>query len=193
MADSINLYQQNESSKSSYKSPFDSALAVILFLLVVVCVGYGALSMYILSLQKETTSLNEQILQKKEIVQSKEESLLKTNDSYLRLENLKVSHKDVPQTMNHLSLMERIMISEVALKEYVREEFTQDSFEVTLFSNFLDGASKQLTSFRESGQFSEIRVLSMNLEEERFETVVRLSLKTVGTNEASTVVNEESL
>lgn len=193
MADSINLYQQNESSKGSYKSPFDSALAVILFLLVVVCIGYGALSMYILSIQKETTSLNEQILQKKEIVQSKEESLLKTNDSYLRLENLKVSRKDVPQTMNHLSLMERIMIPEVALKEYTREEFAQDSFEVILFSNFLDGASKQLTSFRESGQFSEIRVLSMNLEEEGFETVVRLSLKTVGANEAGAVVNEESL
>jgi hypothetical protein len=193
MADSINLYQKNESSKSAYRSPFDGALAIILFFLVVVCAGYGALSFYILSIQKETNSLNEQIAQKKEAFRTQEESLLKTNDVYLRLEALKTSNKDIPQTMSHLSFMEKVMIPEVALKEYSREEFTQDSFQVTLFSNFLDGSSKQLTAFRESGQFSGIQVLSMNLEEEGFETVVQLSLQTsnAGTMEMNT--GEENL
>jgi hypothetical protein len=182
MADSINLYQQNGSSKSSYRSPFDSALAVTLFFLIAVCIGYGVLSFYRASIQEEIASLNEQISQKKEAIRSQEASLSKTNDTYLRLEALKTSQKDIPQTTNHLSLMERVMIPEVALKEYTREEFTQDSFQVTLLSNFLDGASKQLTAFRQSEQFSGIRVLSMNLEEEGFETVVELSLQNSLTN-----------
>jgi hypothetical protein len=193
MADSINLYQKNESSKSAYRSLFDSALAVVLFFLVVVCAGYGALSFYILSIQKETNSFNEQIVQKKEAVRDQEESLLKTNDAYLRLEASRTSNKDIPQTMNHLSFMEKVMIPEVALKEYSREEFTQDSFQVTLFSNFLDGASKQLTAFRESGQFSGIEVLSMNLEEEGFETVVQLSLQISNASIMEMGTSEENL
>ncbi len=193
MTDSINLYQQEGSSKSRYKSPFDTALAVVLFLLVAVCIGYGALFLYLVSMQEETASVNGQISQKKEAMRSQEATLVNTNDTYLRLEALKKFNKDVPQTMNHLSLIERVILPDVFVKEYSREEFTDDSFEVTLFSNFLDGSSKQLTAFRESKQFSGIQVLSMNLEEEGFETVVRLSSNTSYEGEMEMGTDQENL
>jgi|GEM_PF-6454015 len=164
MGDSINLYQESASKKKKRKDPFDKALFGMLFLLVLVCAGYGGLFTYNQSIKNETTNVKDETQQMRASLD--EEMMIETNDVYLRLEAMQNSGGRAEDILKQLGVLEQVVVPDAVIETYT---FTTEErgMQLTVVADFLDGISRQITAFRDSEQFSSVEVISLKLEEER--------------------------
>lgn len=172
MAKSINLYQDTFNKKSKVRS-VDVALYSVLAVLALTVGGFFLLKSMnvakqsaIENIKQEATALTESVSQ---------ENLQTVNDQYLRFDKATSSTNDAESILSHFAFLEQSLVPEVTLKSYTFSEDDKDSMIITIASNFLDGASKQLTAFENSTEGVSVRVLSTTLEEGIFETEVSLT------------------
>jgi len=165
MADSINLYQDQSSQKKKKGSPFDSTLALIFALLAMILLAYGGVWYMERSVRGEIGSIRGQMEERKAGID--EETLRDVNDGYLRMQAFGEGENLLGKAIGHLEVLERTTVPKAVVTEYAYdvEEYSK-SARVSMLSDFLDGASEQVASFRESEDVSTINVSSMSLTEE---------------------------
>jgi hypothetical protein len=164
MANSINLYQEANSSSGSGAKWANNSLLVVLGVLLSIGVVYGVFLWMKTSAQAETTAAQEEMNRYLAEIDGEESQLV--NDAYLRIEEFS-KKKDVEVVaLNQLQTLEKTIIPESLVTEYSYDrESGPNVMNVSVSADFVDGISKQLSVFRNSGLFDSVQATSLDLGE----------------------------